>query len=167
MRRRFLIFCLLAVLVVGAVTAWHYRARLFPQGEVSALFLRYEHQPGIEADFIKNYRLNDSTAVDVTVLKATDSVAWGNLVQDFCLDYIDSSIVEDVRKNKNSITIKLFPKGHPCEDPDSLMADNSLMVCSFTLHEMSIFDLKGNESLSSIITYKFHNNKETILTHKK
>lgn len=158
----------LIVLATATLAVWqHHHPRQLPVSQCSELYQHYYRTEGIEAAFIKDFDLGDSVTVDVTVLKATDNAVWDRLVEEFCLDNIDSSIVEDVRKNKNNTTVKLFPKGHPCDNPDTLMSANNLLICSFALHEMSIFDLKGNESLRSIITYKFHNYKEKGLTQTK
>ena len=83
MKRRLLLFGLAVLLCVAAIVLWHYRARLFPDRSTSHLYVLYEHRPGIEADFIRNMRIDDTTAVDVTVLHAADSAAWARLCDDF------------------------------------------------------------------------------------
>ena len=85
MKRRLLIFMLLALLCAAAVGAWKYRARLFHSHTPGPLYAMYEHCPGVEADFIRNMRIDDTTAVDVTVLRAADTAAWVRLMADFDL----------------------------------------------------------------------------------
>lgn len=120
MKRRLLIFGILTLLVAGAVIVWHYRARLFPDDKGSEIFQRYEHHPGIEADYIKDFRINDTITANVTLFVAKDSVNYVLLLHDFELsdDYIKAIFLfsqqltdEENRfsgKYKNSI-IAVFP----------------------------------------------------------
>ena len=154
MRRRFLIFCLLAVLVVGAVTAWHYRARLFPQGEVSALFLRYEHQPGIEADFIKNYRLNDSTAVDVTYLTATDSAGWNRLKEDFNIHELLPIAVDEINQGGKAVTLKLILKDCPGQPSDTVITNNDAAAVCREQQSVCVFHIISEKQYDDIVNQK-------------
>ena len=63
----------LEVLIICLSLQWKY---LFPTREVSELYARYADVEGIEASFIKDYKVNDSVFVDVTVLEATNTDSW-------------------------------------------------------------------------------------------
>ena len=64
---------LLAALVTLAVVK---RPRTVPLSQCSELYQRYHKVKGIEASYIQDFALNDSTTVNVTVLKATDSAMF-------------------------------------------------------------------------------------------
>ena len=158
MKRRLLIFGLLALLAVAAVTMWHYRARLFPHRETSEIFLRYHGAPGIQADFVKNFHINDTITVDVTVLQATDSTGWNTLLKDFC----KTNVTIDTTGITPTTTsfFSLFPKGHPELLPDSDICANTLLVWSYSLQEMMVVNIEREDLLIPIMKYKFYNNKE-------
>lgn len=77
-------------LIVGAVAVvetlllclifqWKY---IFPSQKVSELYTRYENVDGIDASFIKDYRVNDTFFVDVTLLETKDTALWNSLCGD-------------------------------------------------------------------------------------
>ena len=80
MKRRLAILLLLALLTVAAAVAVRYCSCFFATSEV---FKRYEHAPGIEADYIRNYPVNDTLRLDMTILVAEDSLAFVELLRDF------------------------------------------------------------------------------------
>ena len=165
MKRRLLIFGLLALLAVAAVTAWHYRARLLPHRETSEIFLRYHDAPGIQADFVKNFHINDTITVDVTVLHATDSTGWACLVSDFNLQ-VPSVLFSD----STATATCLFPKGHPGQLADPILVNNDLMLLHLRDKTLYIFSFIDETQFVEIIRYKYrkynnpkkntHNEKE-------
>lgn len=95
MKRFILILILLAVPSVGVVATVKYWPRLFPSGQTSILYARYEHTPGVEADFIRRMRFDNGQRIDVTLLHATDSAAWQRLKADL---HIVEQPVEALRR---------------------------------------------------------------------
>lgn len=83
MKKIWIIATLVLLLVLGAITAWKYCPRTVDRAELDPLYLRYEHEPGMATGFVKDYRVNDSVAVDVTTLQALDTAAWHRLMDDF------------------------------------------------------------------------------------
>lgn len=80
-KRFWLIVALLAVaemIVIGLVWQWKY---IFPSNEVSDLYKKYAEMDGVDATFIKGYKVNDSVFVDVTMLETKDSVVWDSLCE--------------------------------------------------------------------------------------
>ncbi len=74
--RFWLFFAAVLVVALGAITVanrWH---RLFPSDEVSELYTRYADREGVTASYIKGYRVNDTTRLDVTLLEVSDSIVW-------------------------------------------------------------------------------------------
>ncbi len=56
---------------------------LVPSREVSDLYTHYENVDGVAASFIKDYRVNDTVFVDVTLLETKDTALWDSLCKDF------------------------------------------------------------------------------------
>ena len=79
MKHTISVLLFLAMLCVGGVATVRYWPRLFPSDETSVLFRRYENADGIEADFVRRMRFDNGQRIDITLLHATDSVAWDKL----------------------------------------------------------------------------------------
>ena len=81
-RTRYWLFVVAVGLVAALVTLVVICApRTVPLEQCSELYRRYYDTPGIHASFIKNKRINDTIAVDMTLLKAEDSASYINLLR--------------------------------------------------------------------------------------
>ena len=85
MRKRALISLLLFAAIVATGSAIKYRPRTVPPSECSDVYRRYADVPGVDATFVKAYPVNDTLSVDVTLLQATDTAAWRQMISDFNL----------------------------------------------------------------------------------
>ena len=79
----FTICGLLLAVAIPLLTA--YWPRILLPSQCSPLYQRYCHTPGIEASYVKGFRINDTLAIDATLLHATDSASWEQLLNDFHL----------------------------------------------------------------------------------
>lgn len=151
MRRRAIIFCLLAMLCIGGAAAWKYKARLFPSSEVSPLYLLYQDEPAIEADYVDGMLIADSLRIDITRLHATDSAAWQRLEEDFALPNI-TDIEEDFLGKGRDVT-------RLAHYPDSLPSDSTLpppvVAVSPLKHTITVFHVKNDREKHAIVFYNF------------
>jgi hypothetical protein len=58
----------------------------------SEVYKRYATVSGIDASFVKDFPVNDTLSVDVTLLHATDSAGWQYLIEAF---HIPSEMLEE------------------------------------------------------------------------
>ena len=79
MRRRWLTTILAALVVALGVAAWLCWPRALPEEECSAAYRQWADVEGVEATFIRGYRVNDTLTIDATLLQATDSAGWDSL----------------------------------------------------------------------------------------
>ena len=93
MKHTISVLLFLAMLCVGGVATVRYWTRLFPSDETSVLFRRYENADGIEADFVRRMRFDNGQRIDITLLHATDSVAWDKLKCDLNIQW-EEELVE-------------------------------------------------------------------------
>ena len=77
--------CIILLLAVVARLAYNHNLWNIRGVEPSELYLRYKHADGIKASFIKDYRINDTLTLDVTLLQATDSAGWDTICNKFNL----------------------------------------------------------------------------------
>lgn len=149
MKRRLLLFLILALLCAAAVGVWKYRPRLFHGSETSLLYERYRQCPGVEADFIRNMRIDDTTAVDVTVLHAADSAAWAALMAEFAIS--PATEFENLNAGKGREVIRLVHyRGHA--DTASIPP---VVAVSMGRHTVSVFHVDSDAEKHAIIYYNF------------
>lgn len=97
-----LIAILICLLIIGGGAAVVLCPRIVPMNQCSELYKRYANTEGIDATFIKGYRINDTIAVDVTMLEAINDSAWAGLKKEY-------KIPELTPKQKLAME-----KGSPC-----------------------------------------------------
>ncbi|MBR6131453.1 MAG: hypothetical protein IKQ20_06305 [Bacteroidales bacterium] len=88
-------FLVVSVACVLAVVAVKYLPALLCGGGESEVYPRYEHRDDLKVGFVKDYRIDDSTTVDVTTLTAKDSAGWEALLREMNKP---ESLIELMRK---------------------------------------------------------------------
>ena len=127
------ILCSIAgVVLVAAILL---AVRLWPQtlrdDECSPLYQRYCHTPGIEASYVKGFPINDTLAIDATLLHATDSASWERLLNDF---QTPNSFTE--KPTSKAVLFRFAEKGQTKPIIDTNILNNDFLA--FSLAEKSI-----------------------------
>lgn len=146
-------------IVVGGL-AVHRCTHTVPLSRCSEVYRQWDHVVGVQATFLHGYRVNDTLALDVTLLQATDSAGWDSLVHQFNIP-VFSKEIEDLIKENNSLDYRLAPKGAPCEitsidDPRGI----DLVVIKRQTKNIFIFHLDNPEQRKAIRkqkTYELNN----------
>jgi hypothetical protein len=141
-----LLFCL--------VFQWKY---LFPSDEVSDIYTRYENVEGIETSFIKDYKVNDTVLVDVTLLEARSDSAWNVLLQDFNITPPPQEAIDCM--GEIDFVVWAAPKKDYSMPMDSLPLNNDLISMSWSGHKISVFSIETEQQLHSLKHNQF---KESI-----
>lgn len=140
--------CLLAAEAVGLCVAMNWQ-RLFASHEVSELYTRYAGREGFEVSFVEGLRIDDSTRVPVTLIKATDSTAWATLKNDLGINEPTEEILEAVKKGRDISTLRTkdtYPDGSIC-----------LLATSHLNKAVCVFRPNNEDELTAIIQYKLFN----------
>ncbi|MCQ2296232.1 MAG: hypothetical protein MJZ45_02385 [Bacteroidales bacterium] len=132
----FLLLLAVALSVITAVTRWH---RLFPSDEVSEIYQKYAHTPGIDAAYVKGYRINDTLTLPITLLETKDTNIWEELCKDFGIASI-KLLPKDFRENlikSNSYGVKVLKN-----DTSSTQGTNyNRTIAFYSRKEMAIFTI--------------------------
>ena len=146
-----------AIVLAGvALALFLQRPRMLPLRQCSDVYRQYCQTEGIVATFIRNFDLGDSTAVDVTVLKATDSAAWNLLISDFKISSINLGTPAEAFPTGT----RLFPKGHPDQLADTVLTNNELLVHYRQEKTLYIFHFENEAQFDAIIFYKHNQQKK-------
>jgi hypothetical protein len=143
---------LILLLVVGLVLL--FRGHRPPR--VSPVYERYDHSPGITATFVKDFPLNDTLFVDVTLLQAFSDSAWHLLSRDFDIDDLPGEYQEP-GSHYNSFSISLVPKSNPMLPMDTTIEHNDVLVADIMQQTISIFHIVDPNQLIAIINRKVIN----------
>lgn len=83
MKRSWTITIIICLLLLGGGAAVLLIPRVVPFDQCSDLYKHYSNVEGIDATFIKDFKVNDTVFVDVTLLETKDSAQWDILCKDF------------------------------------------------------------------------------------
>lgn len=155
-KKRFWLIVAILALVEAAILClalqWKY---IFPSDEVSEIYTKYAEQENIDASFIKNYRVNDTVFLDITLLETSDSVTWENLCKDFGI----ASFFQYDKEYRELMTLE-----HSFDQRlvfDTIVSDNdsvcimSLIIYSHLNMSMCIFQNIDDNEYDAIINNKY------------
>ena len=152
MKKNKLICVVLFVTVVVAMLAWGYLARVVPYWQCSEVYKRYSRVEGVRATYMKDYRINDTLTIAVTLLEATTDSGWAMLQEDFGLPVIPKEYERYFCEDSNKVSMKSYPKKNPLYlERDTLFDD--LIVVSRYKHTICHFEIK-DKGHSDLILYK-------------
>lgn len=145
------IIFLAIVLVALAVRLW---PRTVPFDQCSDVYKRYAAVDGVDATFIKDYKVNDTVFVDVTLLEATDSAGWTTLKKDFEVPNPSPNVQQFIDNGEDLIYVKLIPKS---TTTDTLLNSypNNVLAISHLNRTLTVFHIKNKEELNAVRHYNY------------
>ena len=157
-----LTLCLTILIGTMTVKFW---PRTVPFDQCSEEYKKYADSPGIKASYIKDFCINDTVSVDVTMLEATDTIGWNTLINDFSLPVLDSITQKKIDNGKDLIFVMSIKKGSYCEVADENAPECNVRAFSFLTHTICFFHVTSLEERHAVIYYNFDksikNNKIT------
>lgn len=142
--------CLLIVLGTLTVKLW---PRTVPFDQCSVAYQTYASQPGIRAAFIKDYRINDTVKVNVTLLEAKTDSAWALLQHDFKIPKIDSSPLAFLA-HKDQMVLSFLASKHL---PDCRhILGNSVLAFSYSQKTVCIFHTESHQQQYDVLHYNLN-----------
>ena len=154
--KRYLKYGLLFAIVVGAMLAWGYLTRVVPYWQSSEVYKRYSEVEGVRATYIKDFRVNDTVTVGVTLLEATTDSGWAVLQEDFGVPAVPEGY-EKYYYDSNRVSTKMYPKSVPLYiDGDTLM--NDLIAISRYKHCICHFVITSKEKKNLIMHKHYKDN---------
>ena len=133
--------------------------RLF-HSEVSDLYRRYEHNPHIRATELHDFPVNDTLAVDVLLLQATDSLGWETLKTDFNIVTLSPQALQMLKNSKSSVGVRMTPKNDIGAPGDTVNLDNNYLLAIDNLeHSVGIFYTKNDQEREQTWHYHLYNFK--------
>lgn len=144
------VVAVLEVLVLYLVLQWKY---LFPSSEVSELYTKYANTEGVEASFVKDFRINDTVFVDVTMLEAEDSVAWALLCKDFEVPILSLKSQRLIQSGVDLICSGTIPKSESEVSTNTYMYN--VLAISYLSHTLTVFHTINEDEKHAVQYYNF------------
>lgn len=161
MKKHYIIISVISLLVVASVFWFGYKPPSLPLEECSETYRLYAGQPGVNASFLKNYRINDTLIVNATLLVATDSSAWQRLEKDFgCL-----KSDKYPPGNPAPWVMRIAPKHHPNQRMDSIMTNNIFIFYTAPEKSVCAIDIDSEEQASALCDYYFQKMKDLSIKY--
>ena len=151
---------LMVCMVVVTVSAIVLRVpRTVPLEECSEVYKRYYKVEGVRATYVKNYPLNDTLTIGVTLLEATDSAGWEYLLEAFNIPH-ELTEIADI-----DVWTWQALRNHPEERYNSMVDDrqvekSDLEIVSISTkdQEICIFHTRNEQERSTIFSKKIEAN---------
>ena len=115
--------------------------RVVPLEECSEVYRRYEGLEGIDAAYIKNYRVNDTLTLPVTLLEATTDSGWARLQKDFGVPEIPKEYEDLFYADSNQVSVKKYVNP---ENPLDTQSDD-LVATSRYKRAICYFEIQNEE----------------------
>lgn len=149
-RKHWIIYAVVLAVLLAGVTV----VRLLPHKglEVSSLYQRFEHQPGVRVGFVKALPLDDSTAVDVTTIEALDTAGWRWMQDEFAIEFWSQT---DSVEGNRSFSFRKMDKEVPSAMPQADNSDFDMLVVSQTDSCISIYHLENERQHDKVVELAF------------
>ena len=140
-----------AVAVGGLLWPW-----LLPGARVSDPYRRYEDNPHLDVTFLRNFPVNDTLAVDVTLLQALDDEGWDTLRADFKIEPLPDFLQSKIAEGEDIVSVFLAPKGDPSLPMDTTdLLNNNVVGISQLKHTVCVFDTESEAQQDACLHYSF------------
>lgn len=153
MKKNWPITILVCILIIVGGGAALLLPKVVPYDQCSDVYKKYAGMDIIDATYIKDYEVNDSVHVNVTLLQAKTDSAWTILQTDFNV----TEIPEEYRElfaNSNTIDYWYAPKTDYLAPTDSILTNNDVITVSRNKQTVCVFHITDDDQVYSIISYK-------------
>ena len=146
---------LLCLLILGSAAA----VILWPRSNDASLSRHYNHIPGIKATYFKDYPINDTLSINVTLLEALDSTAWSTLRNDFNIAELDPALQQLIDCGLDPLFTRRVNKDDYTQSVDSTCPNSQLLAFSYKSQSVTLFHITNEKELHAVL---YHNFDKTI-----
>lgn len=154
MKRAWLITIIICLVILGGGAAVLLLPQVVPFDQCSDVYKRYADMDGVDATFIKDYKVNDTVFVDVTLLETKDTALWDSLCKDFGIALFSMYPKEyrEIMSIEHSFGQRVIKDTIVLEN-DSLYKEN-LIIFSHINMSMCIFHKINDSQYDAIVNEK-------------
>ena len=142
------LLCLLILGFAAAVILW-------PRSDDAALSRHYNHIPGIKATYFKDYPINDTLSINITLLQALDSAGWRTLRNDFNIAELDPALQQLIDSGLDPLFTLRVNKDDYTQSVDSTCPNSQLLAFSYTSQTVTLFHVTNKEEIHAVYYHNF------------
>ena len=146
---------LLCLLILGSAAA----VILWPRSDDASLSRHYNHIPGIKATYFKDYPINDTLSINITLLQALDSAGWRTLRNDFNIAELDPALQQLIDSSLDPLFTHRVNKDDYTQSVDSTCPNSQLLAFSYKSQTVTLFHVTNKDELHAVI---YHNIDKSI-----
>ncbi len=156
MKRWIVIVVGLATAALGGAALWNICSHRVVKSELSEVYNRYKDRSDLRVAFVKEYRIDDSTTVDVTTLTAKDSAGWEALLREMNVNELTIVKQRKTVEEGNAIVSEYYcAKNHPEKRVSLKECMNfDLVIYSYFEKTIYVFNAKTQEQGRRIQAHK-------------
>ena len=153
-----LIDVVIVVIIVGGALLAKYLPGVVPYWQCSEVYKHYHKVEGVRATYIKNFPLNDTLTIGVTLLEATDSSGWELLQRDFGITPLPPEVLAFL--NTSAVDLWLASKDDYCKGKDSIILNNDIITMSYYRQQISVFSIVTEKQIDAILEHQVKSTKK-------
>lgn len=152
MKRPWIITIAVCLLLTSVVVVAVLLPRTVPIAECSDVYRRYAGRDDVAAGYIRDYRVNDTVSVDVTVLEAVTDSGWAAMCSDFHIIPMTQEMLDLV--GPNTVEVRYAPKDDYAQPMDTAdMINNDVLAVHWMDSTIYIFSIEHERQFKAV----FHN----------
>lgn len=159
MKKSWLLTVLCCLLILAGCLIVIRCPRTVPLDQCSSIYRHYAEMPGIDATFIKDYKVNDTVAVDVTLLEARDAAGWETLKRDFAVPELDAELQQFIDNGEDPIFSRRIAKNGQPLKAHADTTNYDVLAISYYSHTLTLFHITNNDENQAVC---YHNFDESI-----
>ena len=161
MKRTSIVTLCLCVFVAVVMVVAVCMQRVVPYWQCSEVYKKYSRVEGVRATYVKDFRVNDTLTVGVTLLEATDSAGWEYLLNAFGEPREVSEVVEESTKQVK-VWARLAPKVYPEEkvgngnqsgNDEAKEWNYDVLLKSYEERALCVFEVNSMEEYIALFDY--------------
>ena len=129
----------------------NYRLECLQRAVQEEAFVR-DH--GIKATYFKDYPINDTLALNVTLLQALDSAGWRTLRNDFNIAELDPALQQLIDSGLDPLFTLRVNKDDYTQSVDSTCPNSQLLAFSYKSQFVTLFHVTNKEEIHAVL---YHN----------
>ena len=160
------VYSLFLLVATGGILLAGFWPHLFPSLYVSEVYKKYADDGHVAATFLRNFRVNDSVEVDVTLLEARDDEGWDRLQKDFNATPPPPEVIEILGKNLE-MEIWLAPKNNYAFTMDSVLTNNDVVSVLYAKKQLCVFNIENEKQIDAVTIHQFEEGHTPIKNKSK
>ena len=146
---------LIAVAIVGGALTFWYMQRFVPYWQCSEVYKQYSKVEGIRASYLKDYRLNDTLTIGVTLLEAETDSGWVRLQEDFAIEPLPPEVLAILDSNGVNMWKASMSDYSVSAEKDAL--EYYFIAMQYCRRRLSVFEIGSREQYEAIVNYQVRN----------